>query len=195
VDAVSSIGGTPVLVDAWNIDLCLGGAQKCLSAPPSTCFLSVSDAAWDIIRTVDYQGYDALKPFEPALVMRFFPYTPDWHGIAALYAASSLILQEGLENCFLRHQTVADFCRKGLVQIGLKLYPSPDAIPSPTVTAVYVPEPLTWTELDLRCRRHGLVVGGNIGELEGKVFRLGHMGSQADMALAEQALAVLANAL
>ena len=65
VDAVSSIGGAPVLPDEWHIDLCLGGAQKCLAALPDTCFLCVSDRAWEVIDDVDYVGYDAIEPFYP----------------------------------------------------------------------------------------------------------------------------------
>ena len=56
VDAVSSIGGAPVKADEWRIDLCLGGSQKCLSAPPATSFLSVSEAAWEIAEAVGYQA-------------------------------------------------------------------------------------------------------------------------------------------
>ena len=111
VDAVSSVGGTPVLADKRHIDLCLGGAQKCFSAPPGTAFLSVSDTAWEIIDQIDYVGYDALKPFRNAQKERFFPYTPDWYGVAALNAGAKLILGEGLTKCFNRHQEVAAYCR------------------------------------------------------------------------------------
>ena len=88
VDAVSSIGGTPVLPDEWHIDLCLGGAQKCLAALPDTCFLSVSAAAWEAIEAVDYAGYDALKPFRTAVERHYFPYTPGWQATAGLNAGA-----------------------------------------------------------------------------------------------------------
>ncbi|MBW1842351.1 MAG: alanine--glyoxylate aminotransferase family protein [Deltaproteobacteria bacterium] len=191
VDAVASIGGTPVLTDDWQIDLCLGGGQKCLSALPDMSFLSVSDTAWEIIRTVDYAGYDALKPFKAALASHYFPYTPNWHGVAGLNAGAALILTEGLPNSFERHETVATYCRKKLTGMGLSLFPAPDAIQSPTVTAINVPGGVTWPELDARFREHGLVVGGSYGPLAGKVFRLGHMGTQADMKLVKQALSVI----
>ena len=76
VDAVSSIGGAPVLTDEWNIDLCLGGSQKCLSSLADMAFLAVSDAAWEIIDQVGYVGYCALKPFRTAQTEHYFPYTP-----------------------------------------------------------------------------------------------------------------------
>ena len=73
VDAVSSLGGCPVEADKWNIDLLLGGSQKCLSCPPSMCMVGVSPAAWERIRDVNYQGYDALLPFMDAEKKGLFP--------------------------------------------------------------------------------------------------------------------------
>jgi len=191
VDAVSSIGGAPVATDAWHIDLCLGGSQKCLSSLSDMTFLSVSEAAWDIIETVDYQGYDALKPFRAAQDNHYFPYTPSWHGIAGLDAGADVILKEGLENCFARHEQVAAWCRHRIVEIGLSLFPLPEAVSSPTVTAVNVPPDIPWNEFDHRLREKGLVVGGSYGPHAEKVFRLGHMGTQADRNLAAQALSVI----
>ena len=191
VDAVASLGGAPVLTDDWSIDLCLGAAQKCLSAPPGIAFVAVSPAAWEVIEQVDYAGYDALKPFRTAQEQAFFPYTPYWHGLAALHRATELLLAEGLEASYQRHTQVAATCRSELAGMGLSLFPAPEAVPSPTVTGVIVPTRFTWIELDTRFREQGLAVGGNYGPLAGKVFRLGHMGSQADRSLVERALAVI----
>jgi aspartate aminotransferase-like enzyme len=188
---VASLGGAPVLTDEWQIDLCLGGSQKCLSMPPSMSMVAVSDGAWEIIDQVDYAGYDALKPFRDAQADHYFPYTPNWAGVAALNAACRLLLQEGLEASFARHEQVAAYCRKKLVELGFSLFPSEGAVPAPTVTAVNVPEQTTWKILNAQLRQQGLAVGGNYGPLAGKVFRLGHMGSQADMGLMKQALDVL----
>jgi aspartate aminotransferase-like enzyme len=195
VDAVASAGGAPVLSDAWQIDLCLGGSQKCFSCPPDMSFLSVGDAAWEVIAEVGYAGYDALKPFRSAVEERYFPYTPDWHGVAALHAAAGLILEEGLPACFARHERAAGFCRSKLSEMGLTLFPAAGAVSSPTVTAVKVPEGIDWNDLDRKLRREGLAVGGNYGPLAGKVFRLGHMGNQARQPLLEKALAVLESVL
>ncbi len=194
-DVVASLGGTPVLVDEWGIDLALGGSQKCLSAPPNMAFVSISPQAWEIIAQIDYSGYDALKPFRSAQADFYFPYTPYWQGMAALNTAARLLLDEGLENSFRRHSEAAELCRQGLVDLGLQLFPAPEAIPSPTVTAVEVPESYTWPEFDRRLRQQGLVVGGSYGPLSGKVFRLGHMGSQADQALVQRALEAIARAI
>jgi aspartate aminotransferase-like enzyme len=191
VDAVASAGGAPVLSDDWNIDLCLGGSQKCLSSLPNMAFLSVSETAWDIIHNVNYTGYDALKPFFNAQAEHYFPYTPNWHGVAGLNAGAELLLGEGLTSSYARHERVAEFCRNKIINMGLSLFPASDAIPSPTVTAVNVPDGVDWQEFNIQLRQHGLVVGGSYGSMTGKVFRLGHMGTQADMELVIQALNVI----
>lgn len=191
VDAVASAGGAELLTDEWQIDLCLGGSQKVLSAPAMAAFLTVSPPAWDIVDQVGYVGYDALKPWRAAQRDFYFPYTPNWQGVAGLHAAAKLLLDEGLEHSFARHRVVAARCREQISAMGLKIYPAPGAVPSPTVTAVHVPEGVSWAELDRRFRQHGLVVGGSYGPLAGKVFRIGHMGSQADMDLLERALEVI----
>ena len=130
VDAVASAGGAPVLADEWKIDLCLGGSQKALSAPPMMAFLTVSPQAWDIIAQVNYPGYDALKPFRTAQKDFYFPYTPNWHGLATLLAGSQILLDEGLEAVFRRHERVANQCRRGLTAMGLKLFPAAGAVKS-----------------------------------------------------------------
>ncbi len=191
VDAVASAGGTPVLTDAWNVDLMLCGSQKCLSAPPGMSMVAISPRAWEIIDQVDYPGYDALKPFKTAVEMAYFPYTPYWQGLAALNTGAEILLREGLENSFARHAAVAACCRERLAGMGLHIYPAEDAVSSPTVTAVSVPEQISWPEFDARLRQHGLAVGGSYGPLAGKVFRLGHMGSQADQGLVDQALDII----
>jgi aspartate aminotransferase-like enzyme len=191
MDIVASVGGTEIKTDEWHIDLALGGSQKAISAPPDTSFLAVSPKAWEIISQVNYVGYDALLPFQKAQENFYFPYTPNWRGIAALNTASDMILQEGLNAVYLRHEQVASYFRQQLKSLGYELFPDPDAIPAPTVTAVLVPNGITWLKFDSKLRKEGLVVGGSYGPLAEKVFRLGHMGSQANMVLAHRALEVL----
>ncbi len=188
VDAVSSIGGAPVLTDDWNIDLCLGGSQKCLSSLPDLAFLTVSDSAWEIIGQVGYAGYSALAPFRTAQQKHYFPCTPNWHGVAGLNVGAEIILKEGLAKSFSRHEAVARYCREGITGMGLTLFPAPNAISAPTVTAVNVPQGISWMEFDAKLRKEGLVVAGSYGPMTDKVFRIGHMGTQADMDLVSQAL-------
>jgi aspartate aminotransferase-like enzyme len=195
VDAVSSIGGVEIQADAWGIDLVLGGSQKCLSVPPSMSFLSVSPAAWERIAQTEYRGYDALAPWRAVKGEFACPYTPYWHGLAALHAGVRLILNEGPQRVFARHEEVARQCRDGLRELGIELWPAPGSIPSPTVTAALVPAGMSRHEWHTRLRAKGLAAGGSLGPLADKVFRLGHMGSQARQELMSAALAVLREAL
>lgn len=195
VDAVASLGGTPVHADAWGVDLVLGGSQKCLSAPPSLSILGVSEAAWLRIAQVGYQGYDALLPWRTVRSAGRCPYTPYWHGLAALYAALQGLLAEGLDAVYCRHETVAHQCRTGLRAMGLTLWPSLDAVCAPTVTAAIIPTGWTWPAWRLALRQRGLVVAGSFGPMADTVFRLGHMGSQADTVLMRQALDTIQDTL
>ena len=195
VDAVASVGGTPVLADTWNVDLLLTGSQKCLSAPPSLSAVAVSGAAWERMAAVDYQGYDALLPFKTVQQDGRCPYTPYWQGMAALETAMNRIVAEGMERVFERHERVAARCRAGLADLGVRLFPVEEAVSSPTVTAALVPEGFTYPQWRSLLRESGLVVSGSFGPMAGKVFRLGHMGMQADPALMERALDVIGAAL
>lgn len=195
VDAVSGLGGSVVKTDAWHIDFCLGASQKCLSAPASMSFLSVSEKAWEIINEVSYVGYEALFPFKMAVKNRYFPYTPYWHGTAQLHKACQLILEEGLSKVIVRHEKVAVYCRKRALEMGLELYPAADAVLSPTVTALCVPEKMSWKKFDAALRAEGLVVGGNYGCLAGEVFRIGHMGYQANLNLVKEAMDIIGHVL
>lgn len=195
VDAVASLGGVPVEADAWHIDLLLGGSQKCLSCPPSMSMVGISPAAWERMEAVKYQGYDALLPFRTVRTDGRCPYTPNWHGIAALHAATQAMFREGLNAVFKRHETVAAQCRAGLGQLGIPLWTAPEAENAPTVTAAMIPAGFTWPQWKESLRRHGLVCTGSFGPMDGKVFRLGHMGTQAQSYLMEEAIGAIACAL
>ena len=120
------------------------------------------------------------------------PYTPNWHGVAALYAGTQAIFKEGMDAAFARHEAVAAQCRAGLAELGIKLWTAPDAVNAPTVTAAMIPDGFTWPEWKEALRRHGLICTGSFGPMDGKVFRLGHMGTQAQPYLMEQALDAIA---
>lgn len=195
VDAVASLGGVPVRMDAWHVDLLLAGSQKCLSVPPSMSILGVSESAWGRMKEVGYSGYDSILPFRDVQAAGRCPYTPYWHGLAALRASLDLLEGEGMEAVYSRHEQVAQQCREGLLFLGLELFPLPDAVPSPTVTAAMVPPGQEWLKWRQKLRERGLVVGGSFGPMAGKVFRLGHMGIQADSGLLARALEAMGDAL
>ncbi|MDL2285208.1 aminotransferase class V-fold PLP-dependent enzyme [Desulfovibrio sp. OttesenSCG-928-F07] len=195
VDAVASVGGVPVEADKWNADIVMGGTQKALSAPPCMGFASVSPKAWEAIKAVKYAGYDAFLPFYQPKDGASMPYTPFRQGTAAITAAADLLFEEGLPNVFARHEEVAKLCREGIKELGLEMFTHPEAINAPTVSAVKVPTAFTWPEWRSRLMQRGLVPAGGLAYLEGKLFRLGHMGVQAQPELIKEALKIMANAL
>ncbi len=193
VDAVSSLGGAPVPVDA--IDVCLGASQKCFSSPPGLATLSVSDRAWARVdETPQDSFYLSLEPWrevelesgEPTLL----PYTPPVSNLNALEASLDRLLDEGLDAVHDRHARVAEHCRARGREMGLELFP-PAARASPTVTAFHVPgeaERLQRTLAD----EHDVVLATGIGEHADDVLRVGHMGYNAETERVDRAMDALA---
>lgn len=195
VDFVASAGGTPVRVDEWQIDLGLLGSQKVLSLMPDLSMVSISARGWEAIDETGYAGYDALKPWRTAVEARYMPYTHNWQAMAGLRVAIDGLLTEGLEQAYARHEAAATLCRRRLGEMGVALLPKREEIASPTVTAALVPEGWAWRDLDRALRAQGMVVGGSYGPLADKVFRVGHMGSQADVGLVQRGMDVLQGVL
>lgn len=195
VDFVASGGGVPVDVDRCQIDLGLLGSQKVLSLPPDLSMVTVSERAWEVVAEVRYAGYDALAPWRDGPTQRFLPYTHNWSALAGLEVSLDRLLAEGMEAVYARHATVAERCRRGLEALGIRLFPAEESYNSPTVTAAYVPAGWSWPEWNHALRSYGMAVGGNYGELAGKVFRIGHMGTQADLGLIERGLETMRRVL
>ena len=195
VDFVASGGGTPVLVDDWSIDLGLLGSQKALSCMADLCMVTLSERAWATIGAVDYVGYDALAPWRTGVADRYLPYTHNWQAMAGLRVALRMLEEEGFAAVYRRHETVAACCRSRLHALNVALWPESEDISSPTVTAAVVPDGWTWGRLDRELRKQGMAVGGSYGPLANKVFRIGHMGSQADMQLVAKGMDVLGDVL
>jgi aspartate aminotransferase-like enzyme len=195
VDFVASGCGCPINVDENNIDIGLLGSQKVLSMPPHLSMATVSDHAWRLISAVNYTGYDALKPWRDGVQNRYLPYTHDWHAMNALRVSLDMIMREGVDNVYDRHMRAAKVCRDGARALGLELFPQNENICSPTVTAINVPSNTDWKTLNNKLRSEGVVLGGNYGPLVNKVFRVGHMGAQAQEELVKEALEVLKKVL
>ena len=195
VDFVSSAGGAALDVDGFEIDIGLWGSQKVLSLTPSLSISTISKRAWEVIEKINYSGYEAFKDWRYVINKKFMPYTHDWHSMKALNISLKKILNEGIENSIARHETAAKLCRDLGRNIGLKLFPKDEKFSSPTVTAFYVPKKFSWKEFDLKLREKNLAVGGNYGSLAGKVFRIGHMGSQANNDLIQKGMSIIKSIL
>jgi len=195
VDLVSSGIGVDIPIDNLNVDIATLGTQKCLSLLPDLSITFVNNDAWNVIRQVNYQGYDAMLPFFSAIKDKLFPYTLCWPSCAALNLRCKDILSEGLIEIQRKHLKVSEHCRSRLKLMNLHLFPKEESDNSPTVTVVVIPDGWTWIELDKALRKRGVQFGGSYGNLSGKVFRIGHMGSQCDFALVDAALNILEDLL
>lgn len=171
------------------------GSQKALGTPPDISIVTVSPKAWQVIERVGYVGYDALTGWKDPLTPRYFPYTPNWHGVAALHASLNLKEEEGWDNVFKRHKEASELCKKEMRSMGLKLFAQEEQLHSPTVTVAYVPEGWTWKELDSKLREKGVILGGSYGPWAGKLFRIGHMGDQAHLETIQKGLDILSQVL
>ncbi|MBR1438826.1 MAG: alanine--glyoxylate aminotransferase family protein, partial [Synergistaceae bacterium] len=143
------------------------------------------------IEDVNYSGYESYLGWKNVPDEHLTPYTHDWAAMKALNISLGMINDEGAEAVRERHNESAKLCRDMGQEIGLRLFPKNESISSPTVTAFYVPEKFSWPEFDGALRERGLAVGGNYGKLAGKVFRIGHMGSQADPELVREGMSVI----
>lgn len=192
VDAVSSLGGTPVPTE--RIDVALGASQKCFSAPPGLTVASVSDRAWAKIESFETDGhYTDLEPWRDAVDEEWFPYTHLSANLYGLAAAIDLLLEEGIERVFERHEDAARRCRERAADLGLSVYPD-GARPSPTVTALEIPgraEALQRTLAD----EHDVVLATGLGDLAADVLRVGHMGHNARIDRVDRTMDALATVL
>jgi alanine-glyoxylate transaminase/serine-glyoxylate transaminase/serine-pyruvate transaminase len=180
VDTVTSLGGHPVLVDEWGIDACYSGTQKCLSVPPGLSPISFSNRAVEALRSrktkvqswyldlnmiCSYWGED-----------RVYHHTAPVNMIYALHEGLRLILEEGLEARWERHRRNHELLKAQLSELGMGLLPKPqDSLWS--LNAVTLPEGVD----DLAARKrmltsYGLEIGGGLGELKGRIWRVGLMG-------------------
>ncbi len=180
VDCVTSLGGHPVRVDDWGIDACYSGTQKCLSIPPGLAPVSFSPAALNAINTrktrvanwyldmtmvQNYWGQD-----------RVYHHTAPVNALFGFYEGLRLVLEEGLEARWARHRANHELLVAGLAELGLELLPAPEHRLW-SLNAVKIPDGVD----DLAVRKalltdYNIEIGGGLGDLKGKVWRVGLMG-------------------
>jgi aspartate aminotransferase-like enzyme len=178
LDGITSVGGDEVKVDAWGVDVCITGSQKCLAAPPGLAMMSVGDKAWE---AVDEKGrsnyYLDMAAYRKALKKKTTPYTPSVSLIYGLQAALRKVVEEGLEARVKRHRTLAKATREACKAMNIGLFPR-EEVASNTVTALRIPRGLTDDDVRGRMKReHGILLAGGQAQLKGRIFRIGHMGN------------------
>jgi pyridoxamine---pyruvate transaminase len=182
VDCVSSLGGIPFETDAWQLDVCVAGAQKCLGGPPGMSLMTVSEGAWERIRAnpaAPRASFLSMLDWKEQWIDGDkFPFTPSVSELYGVEASVDELLEEGIEASIERHERAATACRAGVRTMGLELWPRSDEIAAACVTAIAVPEGLTDVQVRAHCReRYGVMISG--GQGAGNLVRIGHMGTSA----------------
>lgn len=179
VDSVSGMFGEEVRVDDAQIDILCGGSQKVVSAPPGLTFVVISDdakAAMKNRKTPIASFYANLMVFEGYYEKKWFPYTMPISDIYGLRVAFDNIKKD--KGMLERHARIGAASREAVRQAGLKLHLESGF--SNTVTVFDVPEGISAKEiLEGMKQKFGIMIAGSFGELEGKVIRIGHMGTNA----------------
>lgn len=183
VDCVTSLGGVPVTADAWGADVVYSGTQKCLSAPPGAAPVTVSSAAWDKIRAREtpcnswYLDLSLIEGYWDE--RRSYHHTAPISMVYALHEALALVLEEGLEARWARHERNGRALQAGFEAMGLGLH-ADAAHRLPVLTTVRIPDGVN--DADVRAKllyNHGIEIGGGLGDLRGKVWRVGLMGESS----------------
>lgn len=180
VDGVSSIGSIDLPVDRWAVDVAVTASQKGWMLPPGVTMLSVSKAAWTRQHEAKaprfYFDWERARTTQ-AKGMTFT--TPAVSILFGLREALTMMREEGLAAVFQRHLRIAAAFRAAGTALGLRLLADPE-LASPTVTAIYFPDPLTGEKSEAvfkTWRELGLVLGEGQGKLAGEIFRIGHLGA------------------
>lgn len=183
VDAVSSLGGADLPMDAWGVDIVITGSQKALMLPPGLTFLALSDKAREVVeKNQSPRFYFDLRAYRKKLAENTSPYTPSVSLLFGLAEVMNLIEAEGLPNIFKRHQLLMEMTRAAGRALELPLFAA-DEVASPTVTSFgnngFDPEAVRKV---LR-QDFGIAIAGGQQHLKGQIFRIGHMGycSPADI--------------
>ena len=185
VDTVSGLGSLDYRHAAWGVDVSVAGSQKGLMLPPGLSFNAVSDKAlaaskasrlpksywgWDDIIAMNRKGY--------------FPYTPATNMLYGLHEATAMLLEEGLDNVFARHDRHAEATRRAVRAWGLEILCRNPAEYSSVLTAVLMPEGHDADALRREIlERYDMSLGMGLGKLVGRVFRIGHLGFFNDLTL------------
>jgi alanine-glyoxylate transaminase/serine-glyoxylate transaminase/serine-pyruvate transaminase len=193
-DTVTSLGGHEVAVDDWGIDICYSGTQKCISCPPGLAPFTVNKKALETISSRStkvpswYLDLSLLSAYWSS--DRFYHHTAPISMVYALYQALLLVVEEGLEKRIRRHKVNGDALKAGLEAMGMELH-AQEGYRLNVLTTVRIPEGVD----DARVRKgllneYNIEIGGGLGVLKGKVWRIGLMGHSST---AENVILVLSS--
>ncbi|KAM5229027.1 alanine--glyoxylate aminotransferase [Ctenodactylus gundi] len=203
VDAVASLGGTPIYMDQQGIDILYSGSQKVLNGPPGTSLISFSDRAkhkiytrktkplsfyMDVTWLANIWGCDD-KP-------RMYHHTTSVIGLYSLRESLALVVEQGLQNCWQQHREASAYLHKCLQGLGLQFFVKDPPFRLPTVTSVAVPAGYNWRDIvDYIMDHFAIEITGGLGPTVGKVLRIGLLGCNARRENVDRVIKALKEAL
>ena len=203
MDCVTSLGGIKIDIDAIGVDAAGSCTQKCLGAPPGLGPITVGPRAMAAVRARKappgtwYMDLGLLFQYwgeGGAAKKRAFHHTGPIANIYGFHEALRITLEEGLDARYARHQAAHETLVSGLDRLGLSLF-TPAANRVPTINVIAVPEGLDEAKVRSRLLEMGVEMGGGLGALAGKVWRVGVMGYNAQTARVEKFVGALEEAL
>lgn len=185
VDTVSGLGAADYRHDEWGVDVAVGGSQKGLMMPPGISFNALSPKAIEANKTAalprSFWAWDEMLEMNKT---GYFPYTPNTNLLYGLHEALDMILAEGLESVFARHQRLAKACRAAVTGWGLEIQCADASVYSPVLTGAMMPEGVDADKVrKVIYERYDTSLGMGLGKVKGKMFRIGHLGECNDVSL------------
>jgi len=182
VDGVSSIASMDFRFDEWGVDVAVTGSQKGFMLPAGLAIVGFSDKAVKASETATLpRTFFDIKDMQKGYDNNAFPYTPPVGLMNGLKLSLDMLLEEGIENVFARHTRIAQGVRRAVSAWGLELCAVSPDVYSDTVSAIRTPEGFNATDIvTVAARDYDMAFGVGLGEVAGKVFRIGHLGSLTD---------------
>ncbi len=174
VDAVAGLGIDELEMDAWHVDVVIGGSQKGFACPPGLAFIAVSEKAWaQVEKCKNYRFYFDLRQYRRYAEQGQTPWTPAISLFYALELALRKMVRPGIKRQWQEKEKLASFVRQEIEKLGLKIFPQR---PSNALTVIRMPDGIDGTRIVDYCKRvHRILLSNGQAELRGKVIRIGHM--------------------
>jgi alanine-glyoxylate transaminase / serine-glyoxylate transaminase / serine-pyruvate transaminase len=186
VDTISSLASIDFRMDEWGVDVAVAGSQKGLMLPPGLGFNAVSEKGFAAAKSARMsKSYWDWQAMQGQNKNGFFPYTPATNLLYGLRESIRMLHEEGLENVFARHIRHGEATRRAVKAWGLETVCADPERHSSSVTAVFLPAGHNADEFrKVVLENFDMSLGGGLGKLAGKAFRIGHLGNFNDLMLA-----------
>lgn len=183
VDGVSSIACYDFRMDEWGVDVAVTGSQKGFMLPPGLAIVGLSPKALAAVESATLpRTFFDIRDMAKGYAANGFPYTPPVGLLNGLKMATDMLLEEGLENVFARHHRIAEGVRRSVSAWGLRLCAARPELYSDSVSAIRTPDGFDANKIVTHAlTAYGVAFGTGLGDVAGKVFRIGHLGSLTEV--------------